>query len=153
MYVGSYSWFVIITFVSSENKHWKHTGIHTGKIPETYPKKHFWLETTLPANLFSFLSELFFFVKLYKVLLCCIQVLSPSYETFLSSLAVCQPCSIKVNTTPYVWVLEPKGSTNKSRSHIDAPHARQPLVKGERLVRYALNAVMIMMLWTQYYCI
>ena len=45
-----------------------------------------------------------------KVLLCCIQVLSPSYETPLSSLAVCQPCSIKVNTTPYVWVLEPKGS-------------------------------------------
>ena len=26
-------------------------------------------------------------------------------------------------------------------SHIDAPHSRQPLVKGERLVRYEVNAV------------
>ena len=29
-----------------------------------------------------------------------------------------------------------------SRSHIDASHSRQPLVKGERLVRYEVNAVM-----------
>ena len=29
-----------------------------------------------------------------------------------------------------------------SGSHIDAPHSRQPLVKGERLVRYEVNAVM-----------
>jgi hypothetical protein len=28
------------------------------------------------------------------------------------------------------------------RSHIDASHSRQPLVKGERLVRYEVNAVM-----------
>ena len=28
-------------------------------------------------------------------------------------------------------------------SHIDASHSRQPLVKGERLVRYEVNAVMI----------
>ena len=27
-------------------------------------------------------------------------------------------------------------------SHIDASHSRQPLVKGERLVRYEVNAVM-----------
>ena len=27
------------------------------------------------------------------------------------------------------------------RSHIDASHSRQPLVKGERLVRYEVNAV------------
>ena len=26
-------------------------------------------------------------------------------------------------------------------SHIDASHSRQPLVKGERLVRYEVNAV------------
>jgi hypothetical protein len=29
-----------------------------------------------------------------------------------------------------------------SISHIDASHSRQPLVKGERLVRYEVNAVM-----------
>ena len=29
-----------------------------------------------------------------------------------------------------------------SNSHIDASHSRQPLVKGERLVRYEVNAVM-----------
>jgi hypothetical protein len=29
-----------------------------------------------------------------------------------------------------------------SGSHIDASHSRQPLVKGERLVRYEVNAVM-----------
>ena len=28
-------------------------------------------------------------------------------------------------------------------SHIDASHSRQPLVKGERLVRYEVNAVML----------
>ena len=28
-------------------------------------------------------------------------------------------------------------------SHIDASHSRQPLVKGERLVRYEVNAVMV----------
>ena len=31
---------------------------------------------------------------------------------------------------------------NNCRSHIDASHSRQPLVKGERLVRYEVNAVM-----------
>ena len=31
----------------------------------------------------------------------------------------------------------------KYRSHIDASHSRQPLVKGERLVRYEMNAVMM----------
>ena len=28
-------------------------------------------------------------------------------------------------------------------SHLDASHSRQPLVKGERLVRYEVNAVML----------
>ena len=28
-------------------------------------------------------------------------------------------------------------------SHIDASHSRQPLVKGERLVRYEVNAVIL----------
>ena len=33
------------------------------------------------------------------------------------------------------------------RSHIDVSHSRQPLVKGERLVRYEVNAVMVCV-WT-----
>ena len=39
-------------------------------------------------------------------------------------------------------LLGPKPRKN-SGSHIDASHSRQPLVKGERLVRYEVNAVMI----------
>ena len=34
------------------------------------------------------------------------------------------------------------GLRKNSRSHIDASHSRQPLVKGERLVRFEVNAVM-----------
>ena len=34
-------------------------------------------------------------------------------------------------------------SRKNSGSHIDASHSRQPLVKGERLVRYEVNAVII----------
>ena len=36
-----------------------------------------------------------------------------------------------------------QGPLVKPGSHIDASHARQPLVKGERLVRYEVEAVMI----------
>ncbi len=36
-----------------------------------------------------------------------------------------------------------QGSHKNSGSHIDASHSRQPLVKGERLVRYEVNAVII----------
>ena len=35
-----------------------------------------------------------------------------------------------------------QGSLKNCISHIDASHSRQPLVKGERLVRYEVNAVM-----------
>ena len=35
-----------------------------------------------------------------------------------------------------------QGAHKNSESHIDASHSRQPLVKGERLVRYEVNAVM-----------
>ena len=38
------------------------------------------------------------------------------------------------------------GSCDPSKidtSHIDASHSRQPLVKGERLVRHEVNAVML----------
>ena len=37
-----------------------------------------------------------------------------------------------------------KEPLKNSGSHIDASHSRQPLVKGERLVRYEVNAVMLM---------
>ena len=40
-----------------------------------------------------------------------------------------------------VELLGPKPRKN-SGSHIDASHSRQPLVKGERLVRNEVNAVM-----------
>ena len=36
-------------------------------------------------------------------------------------------------------------------SHIDASHSRQPLVKGERLVRYEVNAVITMIPWNNVY--
>ena len=37
-----------------------------------------------------------------------------------------------------------QSSRKNSNSHIDASHSRQPLVKGERLVRYEVNAVMLL---------
>lgn len=36
-----------------------------------------------------------------------------------------------------------QGPPKNSESHIDASLSRQPLVKGERLVRYEVNAVML----------
>ena len=44
------------------------------------------------------------------------------------------PCSM------FVGAQRPR---KNSGSHIDASHSRQPLVKGERLVRYEVNAVML----------
>ena len=41
------------------------------------------------------------------------------------------------------WLVGAQGLRKNSRSHIDASHSRQPLVKGERLVRYEVNAVML----------
>ena len=41
--------------------------------------------------------------------------------------------------TKYVGSQSPR---NNLGSHIDASHSRQPLVKGERMVRYEVNAVM-----------
>jgi hypothetical protein len=40
----------------------------------------------------------------------------------------------------------PSKVRKNSGSHIDASHSRQPLVKGERLVRHEVNAVMIIVL-------
>ena len=38
-------------------------------------------------------------------------------------------------------------------SHIDASHSRQPLVKGERLVRYEVNAVIAHSVWKSWHFI
>ena len=35
----------------------------------------------------------------------------------------------------------------KLESHIAASHSRQPLVKGERLVRHEVNAVIVSIMW------
>ena len=43
------------------------------------------------------------------------------------------------------WIVGSQGSRKNSNSHIDASHSRQPLVKGERLVRYEVNAVMTLL--------
>ena len=42
----------------------------------------------------------------------------------------------------YSLLLGLREPLKNSGSHIDASHSRQPLVKGERLVRYEVNAVM-----------
>ena len=49
---------------------------------------------------------------------------------------------INVPTMPLCRLLAPKCLKNWV-SHIDASHSRQPLVKGERLVRYEVNAVIL----------
>ena len=46
-----------------------------------------------------------------------------------------------------VMIVGPQGVRKNSGSHIDASHSRQPLVKGERLVRYEVNAVMLTRCW------
>ena len=44
----------------------------------------------------------------------------------------------------YIYgMLGAMSSRKNSGSHIDASLSRQPLVKGERLVRYEVNAVML----------
>ena len=48
---------------------------------------------------------------------------------------------IEVQERSFAQLLGPKPRKN-SGSHIDASHSRQPLVKGERLVRNEVNAVM-----------
>ena len=56
-------------------------------------------------------------------------------------------CSVSVLTppplsSPKAW-LGAQSSRKNSISHIDASLSRQPLVKGERLVRLEVNAVML----------
>jgi len=50
------------------------------------------------------------------------------------------PLSVPIAGAPLL--VGARGSRKNSGSHIDASHSRQPLVKGERLVRYEVNAVM-----------
>ena len=45
-------------------------------------------------------------------------------------------------------LLGAQGSPKNWISHIDASHSRQPLVKGERLVRLEVNAVIEQATWT-----
>jgi len=58
----------------------------------------------------------------------------------------CTCCDLIITLSP--WALAqpfnvgPQGVRKNLGSHIDASHSRQPLVKGERLVRYEVNAVM-----------
>ena len=59
-------------------------------------------------------------------------------------LSVIQNC---VKSEVHACALSIVGSQSplkNSGSHIDASHSRQPLVKGERLVRYEVNAVMLL---------
>ena len=48
---------------------------------------------------------------------------------------------LKVHSHSYFLYVGGQSSRKNSGSHIDASHSRQPLVKGERLVRYEVNAV------------
>ena len=51
-------------------------------------------------------------------------------------------CASPIAHLPWLEVGN-QGSRKHLNSHIDASHSRQPLVKGERLVRYEVNAVML----------
>ena len=62
----------------------------------------------------------------------CVSALVPRIETRAIALARLQPLTLLLGQMP----------RKNCRSHIDASHSRQPLVKGERLVRYEVNAVM-----------
>ena len=53
--------------------------------------------------------------------------------------------AVEHRPTAYLYAVRlvgDQGPRKNSGSHIDASHSRQPLVKGERLVRYEVNAVM-----------
>ena len=49
----------------------------------------------------------------------------------------------ETHTHTHLAIVGTQGSLKNSGSHIDASHSRQPLVKGERLVRYEVNAVIL----------
>ena len=47
------------------------------------------------------------------------------------------------NINPDEQIVGSQSPRKNLGSHIDASHSRQPLIKGERLVRYEVNAVML----------
>ena len=57
------------------------------------------------------------------------------------ALRVCM-CALVLFHCVCVAAVGARRPLKNSGSHIDASHSRQPLVKGERLVRYEVNAVM-----------
>ena len=53
-------------------------------------------------------------------------------------------CGVALVVVSWGLLVGARRPLKNSGSHIDASHSRQPLVKGERLVRYEVNAVMLM---------
>ena len=53
------------------------------------------------------------------------------------------PMLFRVTASIQSRLVGTQGSLKNCISHIDASHSRQPLVKGERLVRYEVNAVIV----------
>ena len=51
-------------------------------------------------------------------------------------------CGFALVVVGWGFLVGARRPLKNSGSHIDASHSRQPLVKGERLVRYEVNAVM-----------
>jgi hypothetical protein len=51
--------------------------------------------------------------------------------------------NIYISNVSEQYFVGDQGPRKNLGSHIDASHSRQPLVKGERLVRYEVNAVML----------
>ena len=62
-------------------------------------------------------------------------------HSLVSCTHICVQSLINPECIYVLWLLAPRCLKNWV-SHIDASHSRQPLVKGERLVRYEVNAVM-----------
>ena len=152
MYFGSYSWFVIITFFKAKT--------NTGNIPENIPEKNrkhtrkntcgskppfrqiYAVSSVSSLSLLSYIKFSFVASRFSRLLMRPFCLLS-RFASRVQSKSI-------LHHMFECW--SPEAPQKKSRSHTDAPHARQPLVKGERLVRYAVNAVMIMMPWAQYHC-
>ena len=62
---------------------------------------------------------------------------------FTFSATVCRACNLDLGHCVSSRNVGNRRSLKNCESHIDASHSRQPLVKGERLVRYEVNAVML----------
>ena len=69
---------------------------------------------------------------------------------FTSFTIVCRACNLDLGHCVSSRNVGARRSLKNCESHIDASHSRQPLVKGERLVRYEVNAVMHMLVTHSY---